>query len=200
LAFSSLVPAGTLTVTAQQRNQRPVAGAVITVEALDPQLPPAPPVRAVMDQVDLAFTPDVLVVPVNSSVQFPNSDAISHQVYSFSPAKTFQLPLYRGKPYPPVGFSEPGVITLGCNIHDDMLAYIIVTAAPYFGRSDSAGRFRVDDLPPGRYRVRLWHPLLSEPHAGQEFDAGSTDLTVSIMLQRNLRVAPLDGRPRSWAY
>ena len=88
-----------------------------------------------MDQVDLAFVPDVLVVPVHSSVQFPNSDAVRHQVYSFSSARQFQLPLYRGKPYPPVTFAQPGVVTLGCNIHDNMIAYIVVTAAPFFGRT-----------------------------------------------------------------
>ena len=109
-----------------------------TVEAESPALPPAPPVHAIMDQVNLAFVPDVLVIPVHSTVQFPNSDAVSHQVYSFSSARQFQLPLYRGKPYPPVTFDQPGIVTLGCNIHDNMLAYIVVTAAPFFGRTDAA--------------------------------------------------------------
>ena len=83
----------------------------------------------------------MLVIPVHSTVQFPNSDAISHQVYSFSSARQFQLPLYRGKPYPPVQFDQPGVVTLGCNIHDNMLAYIVVTAAPFFGRTDADGEW-----------------------------------------------------------
>ncbi len=92
-----------------------------------------------VDQVDRAFAPDLLVIPLGSTVEFPNSDSVSHQIYSFSPAKRFQLPLYRGKPYPPVHFDQAGVVTLGCNIHDDMLAYLVVTDAPWFGRTDAAG-------------------------------------------------------------
>ena len=105
-------------------------------------------VHAVMDQLDRAFVPDLLVVPVGSTVSFPNSDSVSHQIYSFSSAKRFQLPLYRGKPYPPVLFDQTGVVTLGCNIHDEMLAYLVVTDAPYFGRSDRAGSWSAE-LGPG---------------------------------------------------
>ena len=104
--------------------------------------------HAIMDQVNLAFVPDVLVIPVHSTVQFPNSDAISHQVYSFSSARQFQLPLYRGKPYPPVTFDQPGVVTLGCNIHDNMLAYIVVTArAVLRTHRRASANGRADDLP-----------------------------------------------------
>lgn len=118
------------------------------------------PIKAVMDQFDRSFSPPVLVVPVGSTVTFPNSDTVSHQVYSFSPARRFQLPLYRGTPYPPVRFDEPGVVTLGCNIHDDMIAYVVVTAAPYFGTTDRAGNWSTMDVAAGRYRVSLWHPRL----------------------------------------
>jgi plastocyanin len=192
--------AGSLSITASQRTGLAIPGAVITLEALSPALPPAPPVRAVLDQVDLAFVPDVLVVPVHSSVQFPNSDAVSHQVYSFSPAKSFQLPLYRGKPYPPMLFEKPGVITLGCNIHDDMLAYLIVTDAPWFGRTDSRGQFWVADLPEGRYRARLWHPRLAEAPVERIVEMNAADQKIQLMLKRNLRPAPLGGKPRSWDY
>src|SRR5262245_58387865 len=88
-----LVPpcfAGSVVVKAVQRDGKPLAGAVVLLEAEDPALPPAPPVRAIMDQVDLAFVPDVLVLPVQSSVQFPNSDVVRHQVYSFSSTRQFQ--------------------------------------------------------------------------------------------------------------
>src|SRR5262245_59414444 len=115
-ALAFLAPpclAGSLTVKALQRDGKPLSGAVVLLEAEAPALPPAAPVQAIMDQVDLAFVPDVLVLPVNSTVQFPNSDAVRHQVYSFSSTRSFQLPLYRGKPYPPVAFAQPGVVTLG---------------------------------------------------------------------------------------
>jgi hypothetical protein len=154
-----------------------------------------------MDQVNLAFVPDVLVIPVHSRVQFPNSDAISHQVYSFSPARQFQLPLYRGKPYPPVSFDKPGVITLGCNIHDNMLAYIVVTRAPYFGRTGADGQWIHADLPPGKYSLRVWHPLLNETQEVEHVvEEGSEPKHVELKLQRDLRPAPLKGQPHSWAY
>ena len=97
--------------------------------------------------VDLNFVPDVTVVPVGSSVSFPNSDDVSHQVYSFSPARRFQLPLYRGKPHAPVVFDQPGIVTLGCNIHDNMVAYIVVTPAPFYGRTDQRGGWVIPNLP-----------------------------------------------------
>jgi plastocyanin len=202
LALLFVLPAfsATLTVTARQRNDRPLTGAVITLEAESPALPPAPPVQAVMDQVNLAFVPDVLVIPVHSSVLFPNSDAVSHQVYSFSSARTFQLPLYRGRPYPPVVFNQAGVITLGCNIHDNMLAYIVVTPASHFGRTDARGIWSVANLPSGRYRLRLWHPLLNESGATESVVSTDVSESVQLRLKRSLRPAPITGRPHSWDY
>ena len=192
--------AATLVVNVLKRDGKPLPGAVITAEPQS-STGPAPPVKAIMDQVDLAFLPDVLLIPVHSTVQFPNSDAVGHQVYSFSSARQFQLPLYRGKPYPPVQFDQPGVVTLGCNIHDNMLGYIIVTAAPYFGRTDTHGEWQGHGLPTGKLRVRVWHPLLNEP---QELER-SVDLdgdpgSVEFRLVKPLRPAPLSGRPRSWDY
>jgi plastocyanin len=193
--------AATLAVTVHKRDGRALPGAVVMIEALDSSLPPAAPVATIMDQVQLAFVPDVLVVPVRSTVQFPNSDAISHQVYSFSSARRFQLPLYRGKPYPPVTFDQPGVVTLGCNIHDNMLAYIVVTAAPFFGRTGADGGFRADDVPAGRYRVLVWHPLLNEPREVERtLEVGADGAVIVVELARNLRPAPLTGRPHSWDY
>jgi len=191
--------AGTLAVTVKQRNDKPLVGAVVTLEA--PSLPPAAPIAAIMDQVNLAFVPDVLVIPLHSKVQFPNSDAISHQVYSFSPARKFQLPLYRGKPYPPVLFDQPGVITLGCNIHDNMLAYIVVTSAPYFGRTGAEGDWTLPNVPAGQYSLRVWHPLLNEqPELLRTIQVGADRETIELRLNRDLRPAPLKGRPHSWEY
>ena len=193
--------AAALLVNVFTRDGHPLAGAVVTAEADNSVLAPAAPVKAIMDQVNLAFVPDVLVIPVHSTVQFPNSDAVSHQVYSFSNARRFQLPLYRGKPYPPVQFDQPGVVTLGCNIHDNMLAYIVVTAAPFFGRADEHGAWNATDLPNGRYRVRVWHPLLNEPaELQQQIDVGAERTSVEFKLSKALRPAPLTGRPHSWDY
>jgi len=201
LLCTAAAHAGMLEVKALQRDGKPLVGAVITASTENPVLPPAAPIKAIMDQVNLAFEPDVLVLPVNSSVQFPNSDVVRHQVYSFSSAHRFQLPLYRGKPYPPTVFDQPGVITLGCNIHDNMLAYIVVTDAPYFGRTDAAGSWAVPAMPSGRYRVRVWHPLASEPaDIEQVVQVGADRDVVQIRLTRALKPAPLKGRPHSWEY
>ena len=197
--FVAPASAASLSVGVFKRDGHPLSGAVITVEPETGVSAAAPALRAIMDQVDLAFVPDVLVVPLHSTVQFPNSDAVGHQVYSFSSARQFQLPLYRGKPYPPVQFDQPGIVTLGCNIHDNMIGYIVVTAAPFYGRSDARGEWQARELPAGRYRVRVWHPLLAEPELLQTFDTASGD-KLEIRLSKSLRPAPLTGRPHSWDY
>jgi hypothetical protein len=100
-------------------------------------------------------------VRAGTQVQFPNKDNIRHHVYSFSPAKKFELPLYRGTPAQPVLFDKVGVVKLGCNIHDWMLAYIYVTDAPYFGKTAGDGRVNLDGLARGSYRVWVWHPRMT---------------------------------------
>jgi plastocyanin len=191
-----------LAVTVQQRDGKPLPGAVITLVAEALRLPALPPVHAILDQLDLSFVPDVVVIPVGSSVSFPNSDAVSHQVYSFSTAHRFQLPLYRGKPYPPVVFDQAGVVTLGCNIHDNMLAYVIVTAAPFFGRTDAHGNWTGASLPSGRYRVALWHPLLNESATALDrvIEVAGDAAHLTLKLGKALRPAPLKSRPHSWDY
>jgi plastocyanin len=195
--------ATSLVIQVHKKDGKPLAGAVLTLSAESQRLPPSAPIHAILDQVDLAFVPDIIVLPVGSSVSFPNSDAVSHQVYSFSNARRFQLPLYRGKPYPPVTFDQVGLITLGCNIHDNMLAYVMVTDAPFFGRTDAKGDWTAPNVPPGSYRLKLWHPLLNEPPAELErvVQVGASERTdVPIHLTRSLRPAPLSGRPHSWEY
>ena len=115
-----------------------------------------------MDQMNREFVPHVLIVPVGSRVTFPNSDTVSHQVYSFSPAKKFQFPLYRGSPNPPVDFDRVGVVTIGCNIHDQMRAYVFVVDGQYYGRTDANGAWSAADVEPGEYAVQVWHPLARE--------------------------------------
>jgi plastocyanin len=194
-------PASTLKVVVRTPNGQPVAGAVLTAQLLEGASHPAPPIKATMSQVDLAFSPDLLVVPVGSTIEFPNVDSISHQIYSFSAAKRFQLPLYRGKPYPPVRFDQPGLVTLGCNIHDAMLAYIVVTDARFFGRTDAAGSWSATDVPRGRYRIAVWHPRLRDMPGDleRELTIGDADRAeLTLQLARPLRPAPLEGRPHSW--
>jgi plastocyanin len=135
-----------------------VGGVVIALRSTDAARPLAKPTPAKMDQVDLQFAPHVLVIPVGSPVSFPNSDSVAHQVYSYSPAHDFHLPLYRGKPRKPEVFDKAGIVTLGCNIHDQMSAYVYVVEAQYYGRADHDGRWTSANVEPGEYQLTIWHP------------------------------------------
>ncbi len=135
-----------------------------TVVSLHPigGTPSARASTATMDQRASAFVPRVLPVQVGAKVSFPNNDRIRHQVYSFSEAKTFELPLYAGADVPQVEFDKPGVVVVGCNIHDSMIGYVVVLDTPYFGRAGDGGQAIVD-APPGRYLLQAWHPRLKGP-------------------------------------
>jgi plastocyanin len=201
LAGARASPA-TLVITVQTPDGRAVPGAVVTARPLEREARKPAPVHAVMDQVNRTFVPDLMVIPVGSTVTFPNSDSVSHQIYSFSPAKRFQLPLYHGKPYPPVHFDQAGVVTLGCNIHDEMVAYLLVTDAPSYGRTDASGTWSAE-VPRGRYQISIWHPRLRDDAADLEReltvrDADRAELT--IRLAKSLQPAPLTDRPHSWDY
>ena len=155
------VRAAELRVLIKDQRGKPVADAVVLATADDPKnaLHARTPADAV-DQVDKQFVPYVTTVFVGARVRFPNSDHIRHQVYSFSPAKKFELPLYAGTDAPPVVFDKPGVVVLGCNIHDWMVGYVYVSETPFFAKTESAGTASIGDLPPGEYTVRIWHPSM----------------------------------------
>ena len=198
LLQASEARAATIDVAVQTSDGRPLAGAVLTIHSLTGSDHPGVPVNVIMDQVNRAFVPDLVVIPAGSTVEFPNSDSVSHQIYSFSAARKFQLPLYRGKPYPPVHFDQPGLVTLGCNIHDSMLAYVLVTDAPYFGRTDTIGSWSVD-VPRGTYRVTVWHPRIQEgAELQREMTIGDSDrAALTLRLAKALQPAPLEAR-HSW--
>lgn len=121
-----------------------------------------PPQEENIYQRDAAFHPKVLTVPTDSYVAFPNQDTTRHHVYSFSPAKTFDLNLYLQETPPPVQFDQPGIVVLGCNIHDHMQAFIVVSDAPFAATTGAEGMLNLPTLPPGQHRVRVWHPLLDD--------------------------------------
>jgi plastocyanin len=116
--------------------------------------------QTVIDQRDKQFIPYVTALQVGTSVLFPNSDNVRHHVYSFSPAKRFELPLYAGIPAAPVTFDKEGFVTLGCNIHDWMIAYVAVLTTPYFQVTGREGQARLSNLPAGQYTVEVWQPSL----------------------------------------
>lgn len=110
-----------------------------------------------IEQMNKLFIPAVTVVQVGTQVRFPNRDEVRHHVYSFSPAKRFEIKLYIGTPAEPVVFDKPGEVVLGCNIHDHMIAYVYVVDSPHFAKSGKDGVARIDDVPAGDYEVHAWH-------------------------------------------
>jgi len=129
---------------------KPVADAVVVAVPSDGNVKlPARPPQDVVDQVDKEFVPKVQAILVGTAVTFPNRDSVRHQVYSFSPARRFELPLYTGVPQA-VTFDKPGVVVLGCNIHDWMVGYIYVSESPYFAKTNAEGKAVLADLPPAR--------------------------------------------------
>jgi plastocyanin len=145
---------------------------------------------AIMDQADNAFVPHLLVVQTGTSVLFPNNDSVSHHVYSFSEAKTFELGLYKGDAYPPVQFETPGVVVLGCNIHDGMLGYLVVVDTPHFSLTDAQGTVMLDGLGGGSYTVEVWTPR-ARPGSlppGSKIGLGSSETAqLAVRLQGKLR-------------
>ena len=200
LSAHRVAGAATLDVTVRQADQTPVSDAVITLQG--PVGAPVGTLKANMDQRDQKFAPHVLAVHTGTQVRFPNSDNIRHQVYSFSTAKRFELRLYEGTPTDPLLFDKPGVVVLGCNIHDWMLGYIYVTDDPRFGVSDAQGRVRLDDLPAGAYHVTLWHPQLAQmqPLDGGTLNIPAAGLNHSVQLSLEPLSADLPPAPTPTAF
>lgn len=115
------------------------------------------PASAEMNQIGKSFVPHVLPLAAGTLVRFPNYDQIHHHVYSFSRVKTFELPLYRGETAKPVLFDRPGVVKLGCNIHDWMSGIILVLPTRHFAMTDADGRYALTGLGSGTYTVTAWH-------------------------------------------
>jgi plastocyanin len=204
LVGSAVSLAGDRDVSVVERTGAAVADVVVTVDSLQPHRTVSAPAAAVMDQRNRAFLPRVLVVAVGTQVEFPNNDTVSHQVYSFSEAKKFQLPLYKGERHSPVLFDQAGLVVLGCNIHDDMAGYIYVTDAAYFGETDTGGVLHLHGMPAGDYRVTVWSPFIADPAADL---TGAVHLEAQgttahrIQLTRPLRALP-EPRPKrsDWEY
>ena len=191
--------AAELHVLVKDHHGKLIADAVILAAPLDAKnAQRAKPPADAVDQVDKQFVPYVKPVFVGSKVQFPNSDNVRHQVYSFSPAKRFELPLYAGTDAPPVVFDKPGVVVLGCNIHDWMVGYIYVSETPFFAKTQAAGTATIDDMPPGEYTVRVWHPSMEH---GEETTArrvilnadGPSTVEWELSLKPSLRVPRVTG-------
>ncbi|GHC17273.1 hypothetical protein GCM10010082_05460 [Kushneria pakistanensis] len=139
-------------------------------------------------QRQATFEPLVTLMSVGAVASFPNRDMTRHQVFSFSPPKVFSLDLYLKETPPPVHFDAPGVEVLGCNIHDQMQAFIVISDASFFALSDDRGRIDLAHLPPGRYSMRVWHPRLEDTH--QQWWEGEIDTRLETQLALTLAATP----------
>lgn len=139
------------------------------------------PRPAHIEQVKKTFTPMVTVVQTGAAVDFPNNDTVRHHVYSFSEARVFELKLYAGKPARPVVFDKPGVVVLGCNIHDRMVAYVVVADTPWSAVASADGVATIVDVPPGDYLLQVWHPRrLGQPELPSRRIRIAADLSESL--------------------
>ena len=150
--------AGTLETRVTSADGKPIPFAVVTATPTGQvSIPAKSGTKAVMVQEGKQFIPFVLPVQIGTAVAFPNKDPFRHQVYSFSPAKAFELKLYSNDEASTVVFDKEGAVALGCNIHDNMLAYVYVVGTPYFANSDANGDTKIA-VPAGTYTVRVRHP------------------------------------------
>ncbi|MES1941199.1 hypothetical protein T5B8_13213 [Salinisphaera sp. T5B8] len=172
----------TLDVRVTDPQDRPLSNAVVTVDWPNAPAPDPNPSPAVMRQRDMTFVPHVLAIPVNTSVLFPNHDNTRHHVYSFSNAKTFDIKLYVGLPERPILFDKTGVVTLGCNIHDSMHAFIVVSDAPRMAVTNADGQVRFADVPARARTLRIWHEWLNIGDGGviRRLAADTDSITVDI--------------------
>lgn len=174
----------------------PVADAVVWFPG---QTPERTADRAVVDQIDKQFVPQVTVVSAGTEVAFPNSDSVSHHVYSFAQPNSFELPLYRGGETPVVRFDHAGIVTLGCNIHDSMLGYIVVLDSAEFAVTGADGLAHFTHLPAADSEIKIWSPRLDVAQAVTAERIASAGTQLSVRAAVKLQPQP-DVREGSLAW
>jgi plastocyanin len=175
-------PAG-VTISVRNAAGQPVPNAVVTIKLVGrPTPPPQAGGTYRIDQKNIQFHPFVLAVTPNSQVSFPNLDQVRHHVFSFSPAKRFELKLFAREQSRAVVFDKAGVVALGCNIHDQMTAFIDVVDTPWAARTDASGNVTIGGVPTGAIAVQVWHPYLRAPGnaVGKQVTLGGAGLRDSF--------------------
>jgi plastocyanin len=174
---------------------KPIQDAVVSLTPLDAPVPAATKSAPVeIMQKGQEFIPYVTPLQVGAAVIFPNRDTVQHHVYSLSKPKKFELPLYAGEAKDAIVFDQPGVVALGCNIHDWMSAYVIVLGTPWFAKSGADGTASIVSAPAGRYRAEVWHPRLAKSEAREitlsETSAEPQRFTLALKQDRRIRRSP----------
>ncbi|HXV79051.1 MAG TPA: plastocyanin/azurin family copper-binding protein [Candidatus Binatia bacterium] len=168
---------------------KPTADVVVSLEDVSAetakaQISSTKPKKAVIDQRGLKFIPHVLAVLVGTTVEFPNHDTVWHNVYSKGGAKDFDLGLYPPGKTRSTTFDKPGVVRILCNAHPTMEAFIVVKEHPFFSSADSRGNYRLNGLPLGKYRIRVWHPQLGTEEATVELVREGEVLDLNFDLEK----------------
>lgn len=181
----SAAQAANLQVTVLDEAGKPLPQAVVFLEspAAARDVKPMPGVE--MAQVDRQFVPDVLAVTRGTQVTFPNKDKVRHHVYSFSPNKRFEIKLYAGTPANPVLFDKAGVAVLGCNIHDEMIGWVVVVDTPHVATTGGNGQAGLKGVPDGDYRLMVWHNRLTTgaPAQAQAVTVSGAEAGVTVRMK-----------------
>lgn len=191
-ATNVAIETGHLTVTVQDQKGQPLKQAVVSLMPLSGQnVEGYQKNHTEMEQKNRLFNPFILVVQKNTKVSFPNRDNFRHHVYSFSKAKSFELRLYGKDEQKSVEFDQVGVVPLGCNIHDNMLAFIYVTEAPVFKKADEKGKVSFKSLPVGDYKMTVWH-------VDQKKKQSQAEQTVKVLADGSVQSVQLSVRSRKF--
>jgi plastocyanin len=184
LWLTGAASAGSLRVQVLDSAGKPLKGAVVSLVSDAARRAVRPLPEQEISQENKQFVPAVRVVTVGTLVRFPNRDSVRHHVYSFSPAKKFEIKLYAGTPAAPVLFDQPGVAVLGCNIHDQMVGWVVVLDTPYFAQTDAQGQALLEGMPAGAHQLRAWHARLpvdvTPPQQAIALTEGDSTATVRL--------------------
>lgn len=180
-------------VSVVDEQQQPIAWAVVYLQQKQSNKQTAKQKQVIIDQVDKEFIPYVTAIRPGDAINFPNNDNIRHQVYSFSKAKQFEIPLYSGNPSRPVTFDQTGAISMACNIHDWMSAYIYVVDSEHFIVTNELGQGIFETMTDGEYQALAWHPKINN-------DSENTRQKLTVAGQDSKLIFTLSQKPvlRAW--
>jgi len=189
--LSAAVVAGKVSVVTKRGQNPVVAETLVRLEPVGVRVPRVAPSRFEMVTRGKMLLPHVLAIPAGSTVDFPNDDPISHNLFSLSSNNAFDLGLYRKGAGKSQKFDTPGLVNVYCNVHPNMSAVIMVMNTPYYAFSDSSGNYSLTNVPAGRYRLIAWNEQGGETESPIEVtSAGMVSGTVALMIDsRNYRLA-----------
>jgi plastocyanin len=203
-AFCEAASATSFTAEVVDQDNRPVINAVVMLVPDVKSAMPAASTRLAaektIDQRNETFLPLVTIVPKGGHIVFANNDQTTHQVYSFSAAKQFEITLAKGEKSPAIAFDNAGVAALGCNIHDHMIAYAFVAESPWTALTGKDGKAVITDVPAGNYQVQVWHPKFPPGREPPSLKAALSGDTARMSVNVRLLPTPTATRGHAGTY